>query len=226
MKRFPIPLWVVCFVVLLILLPAIGPATHWKFGFGEPSKAEREAVAVAARKDAIHRASLEAIIDFACVRSQGNTGDGARECLNRLYRTANEVNVTAAKLVKSTNEELEGFVQAAYARDTEEIFYALKTLKANPDRAEELRREFLRARGLSNKPLSAYVANMNVVNELVARNYIQAAAKQGVRLSARDLRKAGIVIGTPRAKHVVKAAHRPAKAKLVKKPRSRVQRGR
>ena len=127
-------------------------------------------------------ATSAAVEQFRIVRSLSSTGDQASVAENQIVGELRGVDLNFGA-IGASEAEVSRFVAEAYA---------------NPERAKTLQFEFLRGVERSEKNLTNFVANVNVVNEMVARNYIGAARAQGARVSASSLRQQGVAVGSAR----------------------------
>ncbi|HBT81002.1 MAG TPA: hypothetical protein DEB13_03665 [Candidatus Yanofskybacteria bacterium] len=142
-------------------------------------------------------ATSAAVEQFRIVRSLSSTGDQASVAENQIVGELRGVDLNFGA-IGASEAEVSRFVAEAYARDAHKALNELRMLKANPERAKTLQFEFLRGVERSEKNLTNFVANVNVVNEMVARNYIGAARAQGARVSASSLRQQGVAVGSAR----------------------------
>ena len=177
--------------------------------------AAQQAVIEAA--DARQVAVATAVEQFRIVRSLASTGDAAIAAESEITRTLREVGLNFGA-IGASEAEVSRFVAEAYARDAHKALNELRMLKANPEWAATLRAEFLRCVDRSEKSLASFVANVNVVNELVARNYIGAARAQGARVSTSSLRQQGVAVGSARK---VQATRKPVAKKAAPKSAKR-----
>lgn len=168
------------------------------------------------RRDAVVADALER---FQIVRSPGSTGDEANAALLEIRITLRREDLSFG-VIGTSEAEVARFVVEAYARDARIALNELRELKANPARAEILAMEFFRCVECSEKNLTAFVANENVVMELVARNYIGAAKARGARVSVSSLRQQGVAVGK------APSARRPVAKKATPKPAKRSMSGR
>jgi hypothetical protein len=153
-----------------------------------------------------------ALKEFQIVRSPGSTGDVANLAGANIIRALHRADLNFGA-IGASEAEVARFVAEAYARSAHKALAELKELRANPRRAEVLTAEFFYYVECSEKNLAAFVANANVISELIARNYIGAAKAQGARVSVSSLRQQGVTVGkAPTRKSVAKkATAKPAK---------------
>ncbi|KKR15070.1 MAG: hypothetical protein UT43_C0008G0015 [Parcubacteria group bacterium GW2011_GWC1_39_29] len=168
------------------------------------------------RRDAVVAYALE---EFEIVRSPSSTGDTANAAELNIMQTLRGAGLNFGA-IGASEQEVANFVSAAYVRDAHKALAELKGLKANPERAKVLQVKFLRCVERSEKNLTRFVANINVVNELVARNHIGAAKAQNARVSVSSLRQQGVAVGK------APSARRPVAKKATPKPAKRSMSGR
>lgn len=88
--------------------------------------------------------------------------------------------------------ELEALVRSAYAIEAKRAYIILASTKSNPGNAEALRKQIFTAITASDKTLKEIGVSRSDVDRNVARNYLEVAARQGVKISATDYRAAGL----------------------------------
>ena len=172
-------------------------------------------------RDAVIADALEG---FQIVRSPGSTGDEAWTAEGQIIRGLRGADLNFGA-IGASEAEVSRFVAEAYVRDAHKALADLRALRANPAQAEILAMYFFIYVERSEKNLTAFVTNANVVNELVARNYIGAAKARGARVSVSSLRQQGVAVGkTPSArKPVAKKKVMPTKS-ISRKATSRYRR--
>lgn len=132
-------------------------------------------------------------------------GDKATQIKNSIIETLKKAALTPSAISVS-DAELRRLVANSYAQDGKRVWQDLQKLRADPDKAKQLRADFFRVQKLSGKPLSFFGADEDKVNRLVARNHLAAAQKQGVKLTADDFRQAGLTVPVIRADAKPKSA--------------------
>ncbi len=205
--------------VFILVLLAISMATV----IGLQAKLERAQVELGSLQER-YAVVAYALKEFQIVRSPGSTGDGANLAGANIIRALRRADLNFG-VIGASEAEVDRLVAEAYTRSARKTLAELKELKATPAQAEILAMYFFIYVERSEKNLTAFVTNANVVNELVARNYIGAAKARGARVSVSSLRQQGVAVGkTPSArKPVAKKKVMPTKS-ISRKATSRYRR--
>jgi hypothetical protein len=138
------------------------------------------------------KAKTQALTTFSELRKEQN-GDKAKGLRDRMVKELAGAGL-APKDISVDQAELDKYVRDAYYQDARNTLALLRDKKGDPEGAAKLRDEFYRTEKLAGRSLKDFGTSETEINRIVARNYLTAAAKQGVQLGPEDYKAAGLPV--------------------------------